>query len=273
MHEGTEKLTTKLRQVARQLWREYPHLSFEDMSKQPDIQSLVPPDEKIILDQLVDWVKPELTPIEELPSLKAQKIWTLGDAAALWLDINPFIFYQAFHLRNPSFYNMPIFPGLRERWMQLRDSAIQMALLGELKTIVDKEQHWIKPRDFYEWAMKNTEGPSYRAECFFAELKTLWDEEDKKLKLPEKVKAPSKVDTKLAEIKRIIELIKIADTEFDPLDMPGKRIDFKNFCLQINKKLFSVSDETFNDYLVGLCKFNSGARETDYYKKIAVKLG
>jgi hypothetical protein len=266
-------LKLKFRETARQLWREYPHLTFEEMVEQPDIVALIPQGEVRSQSQLIDLVSPELSSAEELPILKVSKIWSLGDAAAMWLDINPFVFNQAFQQRNPSFYTMPIFPGLRDRWFQLRDKASQAALLGELQTINDKDQHWIKPRDFYDWAISHAEEPSWSAEKVFAALNAQWEIEDAKNIQPEETKPPSKVELKRIEIKRIIESISAIDTEFDRLSMPGKREDFQNLCIQINKKMFSVAQETFNDYLVGLCTFSSGARETDYYSKIATKLG
>lgn len=273
MDQEEELLKEKLRKTSRQLWREYPNLSFDEMVDQYDVKEITREQHNYDREQLKILLMPHLTAEEEWPILKVKKFWTLGDAAALWLDINPFIFHQAFQQGNPSFYNMPILLGLRDSWMQLRDQAFQAALLDELETIKDNEQRLVKPRDFYEWAISQTGGPSGRAEKCFAELMLAWNEDDLKINPPQSPKPPSKVDIKRAEIMRILELIKSVDQEFDSQSMHGRRADFQKLCIHVNKKMFSVAEETFNDYLPGLCAFNSGARETDYYSKIAEKLG
>jgi hypothetical protein len=270
----SESLETRLRKTARQLWREYPNLSFDQMADQHDIKELVRHNTALSREQIKNMLVPELTPQDELPILKSQRLWTLGDAAALWLDLNPFLFFQAFHLRNPSFFNMPIHPSLREKWIDLRDQAANAARLGELKSIFEKDQHWVKPRDFYAWAMIHKDDSiSARAAEFFTELKTLWDEEDIKLNPPPKPKPIGKLEQKKIELKRILGLLKLVDVKLDFENMPGRRIDFQKLCIQLNPVMFAVDAETFNDYLPGLCKFNSGARETDYYANIAPKLG
>ncbi len=86
-------------------------------------------------------------------------------------------------------------------------------------------------------------------------------------------KPSGRVDKKREEILRILEAIKKADPKFDQANMPGLKEDFHALCKKLNGKLFNVASSTFNDYLGGVCKFNPGARKTDYYEKIAQKLG
>lgn len=274
MDQEADSLETQFRKTARQLWREYPDLSFDEMVDQHDIQELTHLIKIYDRKKLKLLFLPHPTAGDELPNLRAQGLWTLGDAAALWQDLNPFVFFQAFQQRNPSFFNMPIYTDKRESWMRLRDQASQAVLQGELKGIRDKDQLLVTPQDFYEWGMIHTEGHATgRPEMLFAELKLQWEEDKAKLNPPAAPKPPSKVENKRSEIKRILELIKSVDAEFDSQNMPGKRADFQKLCIHVNKKMFSIADETFNDYLPGLCKFNSGARGTDYYSTIAQQLG
>jgi hypothetical protein len=85
-------------------------------------------------------------------------------------------------------------------------------------------------------------------------------------------KKESKVESKLKEIGRILAAVKAVDPEFDATSMPGRKQDFHNLCMQLNKSMFSIAHATFNDYLLGICSFNAGARATDYYSSIAAKL-
>lgn len=84
----------------------------------------------------------------------------------------------------------------------------------------------------------------------------------------------SKVDTKKMEIRAILGKIEAADCEFSRDAMQGRKSDFFDLCKTLERESFIyISQATFNDYLPGLCKFMPGARETDYYRDIAAKLG
>lgn len=84
----------------------------------------------------------------------------------------------------------------------------------------------------------------------------------------------SKVDEKKEKIRAILGKIEAADCEFSRDAMPGRKADFFDLCKTLERESFIyISQATFNDYLPGLCKFMRGARETDYYRDIAAKLG
>ncbi len=84
----------------------------------------------------------------------------------------------------------------------------------------------------------------------------------------------SKVDAKKEKIRAILGKIEAADCEFSRDAMQGRKADFFNLCKTLERESFAyISQATFDDYLPGLCKFMPGARETDYYRDIAAKLG
>lgn len=84
----------------------------------------------------------------------------------------------------------------------------------------------------------------------------------------------SKVDAKKEKIRAILGKIESADGAFSREAMPGRKADFFNLCKTLEHESFAyIAQATFDDYLPGLCKFMSGARETGYYRDIAAKLG
>lgn len=84
----------------------------------------------------------------------------------------------------------------------------------------------------------------------------------------------SKVDAKKEKIRAILSKIEAADCEFSRDAMQGRKADFFDLCKKLEHESFAHTlQATFNDYLPGLCKFMPGARETDYYRNIAAKLG
>jgi len=256
------------RRYARQIWREQPDLPVEDMLKRNEIVWIALKGKHYDRKQILDWILPDATPHEELVFFRELSLWTIEEAVALLQDVNPFILLQSFHKHNPSFWNQAFHPNLRENYHVLLHKAKCCAITGELKAIRDESRYLVTPHDFYEWAVKNNVYPNgSRPEEFFAELNTEW------VSAQANTEKPSKVDKKRNEIRRILALIKKIDLDFNLTSMPGRKADFHDLCIQQNNILFSISLSTFNDYLTGLCTFNSGARKTDYYKKIAEKLG
>lgn len=257
------------RRFARQVWREEPYLSVEEMLDRNEIKWVACQGINYDRDQLLNWILPDATPHEELPFFKGLTVWSLDEAVALWLDFNPFILVQAIQKYRPQFWNQAFHPNLRENFHLLREKASRSALAGELKAAQKGDQFFVTPRDFYEWAIKNTDGPNgSRPENFFAELQKDWS-----INAINPNKPPGKVDEKKKEIDRILGVIKAVDPEFNSANMPGRKEDFQKLCIQLNKQMFSIAPSTFNDYLPKLCMFKSGARKTDYYTKIADKLG
>jgi hypothetical protein len=84
----------------------------------------------------------------------------------------------------------------------------------------------------------------------------------------------SKVDAKKEKIRAILGKIEAADCEFSRDAMQGRKADFFDLCKILERESFIyIAQATFDDYLPGLCKFMPGARETNFYRDIAAKLG
>jgi len=257
------------RRYARQIWREQPELSVDEMLQRNEIVWVALDGKRYGRMQILNWILPDSTPHEELDFFKELDTWTIEEAVALWRDVNPFIFLQSFQKFNPSFWNQAFHPVLREKYHLLLQKLKRSAIKGDVTTTRDSDQFFITPHDFYVWAIKNTDGPlGDRPETFFTDLVEVWASSQNK---PEK--QPSKVPEKLHEIERILSLIKKHDPNFNQKNMAGRKKDFQDLCITLNKEFFTVAPDTFNDYIKSICKFRSGARETDYYTKMANKLG
>ncbi len=87
--------------------------------------------------------------------------------------------------------------------------------------------------------------------------------------------AKSVPEAKKDTIRAILAAIKELDPGFSPETMPGQKADFFALCRAHDpeKAFQTVTQSTFNDYLKGVCKFGRGARPTDYYRKIAPRIG
>ena len=268
MDQVNDSARNACRRYARQIWREQPKLSIDEMLERHEIKDVACGGKYYNRNRLLDWILPDLTPHEELDFFRNLPLWKIEEATALWLDINPFILLQAVQKHNPAFWYQAFHPNLREQFHDLFENARRSAFSGQLMSKQTEDQLFVTPQDFYNWAMKNTEGPNgSRPQSFFSELQQNWSAS------PDPTKRETKVEEKIREIMRILDALTAADPEFDRRSMPGRKEDFQALCEQLNKKLFSVAAATFNDYLVGICSFNPGARKTDYYENICHKLG
>ncbi len=59
---------------------------------------------------------------------------------------------------------------------------------------------------------------------------------------------------------------KTRELDFSPAAMPGRKVDFKALADAYDAELGGLSLATFDDYLIGICTFRRGARETDFYR-------
>ena len=69
----------------------------------------------------------------------------------------------------------------------------------------------------------------------------------------------------LAEIGRRAE---VRGLHFSPVAMPGRKVDFKALADAYDAELRGLALATFDDYLIGICTFRRGARETDFYRRL-----
>ena len=251
------------RRFARQIWREQPDLSVEDMLKRDEILQIALNGQKYHEWQILEWITPEHTPHEELDYFWELDMWTIQEAVALWSDINPFILLQSFK----SSWGLPYHPNFRAAYHLLIDKAKRSVISGELIGVRNGDDYFVTPHNFYVWAIDHTNDQiGTRTEDFFYKLEMKW-----KLSQPQINNSVSKVEEKRNEISRILNVIHSIDRGFSYASMPGRKKDFHDLCKQKNKSMFTISQSTFNDYLKGLCTFNGGARETDYYKIISTK--
>ena len=82
-----------------------------------------------------------------------------------------------------------------------------------------------------------------------------------------KSKAPPAFRTALLDL--LAEIGRRAETQgshFSPAAMPGRKADFKALADAWDAELRGLALATFDDYLVGICTFRRGARETDFYR-------
>jgi hypothetical protein len=262
-----EPVQRDCRRYARQIWREQPHLTIDEMLERNEIKLDACQGRHYVRKELEEWIKPDSNPHEELDYFSVLPLWKIEEACALWHDFNPFILLQSFQECNPSFWITAFHPNLRESFFLLLDRAQRCALSGQLATTKADNQFFVTPEDFYKWVTKSGETPdATRIINFFASLKEGWSSVDGN-------KKATRVEGKVREIRRILEAILSIDPAFDATSMPGRKEDFHNLCMQLNKSMFSIARTTFNDYLLGVCSFNAGARNTDYYSNMASKLG
>jgi hypothetical protein len=261
-----EPVIRDCRRFSLQLWRENPNLTVDEILECHEIKEIACNGFVYKDEEMLHWILPEFTPHQELENFYNYPSWKLEEAVALWYDLSPFVVSQAENGGNPAFWQAAYHPNFRERYTLLLEKARRCAISGQLPATELKGQYWIAPKDFYTWAIKNAEPPdATRILDFFAKLNESWSSNHPN-------KKESKVESKLKEIGRILAAVKAVDPEFDATSMPGRKQDFHNLCMQLNKSMFSIAHATFNDYLLGICSFNAGARATDYYSSIAAKL-
>jgi len=82
-----------------------------------------------------------------------------------------------------------------------------------------------------------------------------------------------KVESKRESIRALLADIQAAAPGFSSEAMPGRKVDFFELCCAWDPAFRYVRQNTFNDYLPGLCKFRRGARATDFYREIAPQIG
>ena len=256
------------RRFGRQIWSEIPKLSINEMLERYEIKYEACKGYEYPEVDLQNWVLPDPDASQEFDRYRKLPLWWVSEATALWLNLNPFIVRTASLSGNAPFWHAAFHPSSREKLFQLLEKTERAALSGQLPIVKsDDGQYWVAPKDFYNWAVKySDQEPANNAKKYFEELKLEWDKADE-------LRKGNKVDLKLQELRRILDCIKAVDPEFSSSSMPGRKEDFHKLCQQLNKPMFSVALDTFNDYLKGVCTFNAGARATDYYVNLAPKLG
>ncbi len=257
------------RRFARQIWQENPKLTAKEMMERYEIKYEACKGYEYKEAELRAWILPDQIARAELNRYRELSPWKIEEAMTLWLNLNPFILHLSFHSGdNASFWRDAYHPSSREMLYRLQEKTERAAFSGQLPTTKsDDGKYWVIPRDYYNWAIKYSgQHPEPDGEKFFEELKLEWEKLDE-------LKKENKVDLKINEIRRIVNCIEAIDPDFNPSSMPGRKQDFHKLCQQLNKPMFSVALSTFSDYLISVCSFNAGARETDYYAKLASKLG
>ncbi len=84
-----------------------------------------------------------------------------------------------------------------------------------------------------------------------------------------KSKAPATFRAALRDLlAEIDERAKAQGLDFSPAAMPGRKVDFKALADAYDAELGGLAIATFDDYLVGMCSFRRGARETDFYRRL-----
>lgn len=84
-----------------------------------------------------------------------------------------------------------------------------------------------------------------------------------------KSKAPAAFRTALRDL--LAEIDKRANNQglnFSPAAMPGRKVDFQALANAYDAELGGLAAATFDDYLIGICTFCRGARETDFYRRL-----
>lgn len=84
-----------------------------------------------------------------------------------------------------------------------------------------------------------------------------------------KSKAPVAFRTALRDL--LVEVDKRAKNQgldFSPAAMPGRKVDFQALANAYDAELRGLAAATFDDYLIGICTFCRGARETDFYRRL-----
>lgn len=187
MNVMTDKQKSDCRKYARQVWREEPSVSAEDMIKRTEIIDVACAGTQFTTSQLYDAIRPLDASTDELVRLKELKMWQLDEAVATWCDINPFIVNQARKSGRTQFWNTAFHPSLRMAFTALYEKAERSAHAQELKAIQTSNNDFlVTPEDFYTWAMIATDGPNGdRPTNFFEELKSTWPNHIKPVAPPE----------------------------------------------------------------------------------------
>lgn len=183
----TEKQKADCKKYARQVWREEPSVSAEDMIKRMEIIDVACGGIKFTTLELFRAIRPLDASTDELVRLKELKMWKLDEAVAIWRDINPFIVMQAKSSGDTQFWNTAFHPSLRKAYSELYEKAERSAHAQELKaTESSKDEFLVTPENFYTWAMIVTDGPNGdRPTNFFEDLKTTWASQPKSILLNE----------------------------------------------------------------------------------------
>lgn len=155
--DDEESIKKECRRTARQIWHEQPDLSIDDMLARDEIRSACNyrqyPSTK-----LHNWILPDPSLFEELPFFKQSSHWSIEEAAALLLDLNPFILIQGM-ATNPARWNPAYHPALREKYRLLLQK-VELATIGGILVSIEKNgKNYVTPRNFYEWAIANGEEP------------------------------------------------------------------------------------------------------------------
>lgn len=187
MNVMTEKQKADCRKYARQIWREEPSVSAEDMIRRIEIIDVACAGTQFTTSQLYEAIRPLDASTDELVRLKELKMWQLDEAVATWCDINPFIVSQAKNSGRTQFWNTAFHPNLRREFAKLCEKAERSAHAQELKTTqTSKNDFLVTPEDFYTWAMIVTDGPNGdRPTNFFEDLKATWVVQPKSIVLTE----------------------------------------------------------------------------------------
>ena len=172
----TEKQKSDCRKYARQIWREEPSVSAEDMIRRVEIIDVACEGIQYTTSQLYDAIRPLDASTDELPLLKSLKMWRLDLAVAIWRDLNPFIISQAGNSGKTQFWNTAFHPSLRSAFFEMYVIAKSNAQAGLLKAHQGLHGEFlVKPQDFYEWALLSIGEPNGdRPTNFFEELKITW---------------------------------------------------------------------------------------------------
>ena len=72
----------------------------------------------------------------------------------------------------------------------------------------------------------------------------------------------------IALLGEIDKRAKARGLDFSPTAMPGRKVDFKALADAYDAELRGLAVATFDDYLIGMCTFRRGARETDFYRRL-----
>jgi hypothetical protein len=173
--EKSNIVAKKCRETARQIWGMQPKLSMEEMLARFEIREVQACEgEKYPENKLNGWICPDPAASEELPRFKILDSWRLEEAVAIWLDINPFIIMQVKD-HGSHFMIAAIMPKLRDKYSKLFKEAESAIRSQKLLSQREDNLHYVQPRRFHEWAIKNACPPSGAAEEFFEVLMQEWD--------------------------------------------------------------------------------------------------
>lgn len=241
-----EVIKRECRRASRQIWREQPSLTIDEMLARNEIQFACQYN-SFSREKLLDWILPDITPHEELTFFQECNVWSIQEAVALWLDMNPFIFIQSFK-SSPSFWNQAFHPALRERYHKILDFADRSAIDGSLPTRQKNGIDYVVPVDFYKWAMKHTDGPNGdRPQQFFEMLckKEVNELSETGQMMVGAADPHSGTEVMGRRNNQVQEILKIAESlGYPPLKIPlGGKEKIRTECL---KKLVLFTESSFD---------------------------